>query len=149
MLVARQLFFTTVPILGFKAEAVDCKNTCLLVRAVGDRDETRPLWRHCFQNAQSPIFVVDSSDRERIRGGTAELQKILQKDKLQHAVLLLFVNKQALLNAVAIGEMTVNEVFDLCVTEHGMFRRLVLHKELVCLRDLTGLRGASQRLHWT
>ncbi|XP_009863696.1 PREDICTED: ADP-ribosylation factor 4, partial [Apaloderma vittatum] len=97
---------TTIPTIGFNVETVEYKNICFTVWDVGGQDKIRPLWRHYFQNTQGLIFVVDSNDRERIQEAAAELQKMLQEDELQDAVLLLFANKQDLPNAMAISEMT-------------------------------------------
>uniref|UniRef100_A0ABI7ZT40 ADP-ribosylation factor n=1 Tax=Felis catus TaxID=9685 RepID=A0ABI7ZT40_FELCA len=97
---------TTIPTIGFNVETVEYKNICFTVWDVGGQDKIRPLWRHYFQNTQGLIFVVDSNDRERIQEGAEELQKMLQEDELQDAVLLLFANKQDLPNAMAISEMT-------------------------------------------
>lgn len=44
---------------------------------VGGQDKIRPLWRHYFTNTQGLIFVVDSSDRERIGEAYAELNKMV------------------------------------------------------------------------
>ncbi|XP_070258154.1 ADP-ribosylation factor 4-like [Myotis yumanensis] len=96
---------TTIPTIGFNVETVEYKNICFTVWDVGGQDKIRPLWRHYFQNTQGLIFVVDSNDRERIQERAEELQKMLQEEELQDAVLLLLANKQDLPNAVAISEM--------------------------------------------
>ncbi len=36
---------------------------------VGGQDKLRPLWRHYYENTQGLIFVIDSSDRDRIEDG--------------------------------------------------------------------------------
>ncbi|XP_054018302.1 ADP-ribosylation factor 4 [Melanerpes formicivorus] len=97
---------TTIPTIGFNVETVEYKNICFTVWDVGGQDKIRPLWRHYFQNTQGLIFVVDSNDRERIAEAASVLQKMLEEDELQDAVLLLFANKQDLPNAMAISEMT-------------------------------------------
>ncbi|XP_015416385.1 PREDICTED: ADP-ribosylation factor 4-like [Myotis davidii] len=97
---------TTIPTIGFNVETVEYKNICFTVWDVGGQDKIRPLWGHYFQNTQGLIFVVDSNDRERIQEGAEELQKMLQEDELQDAVLLLFANKHDLPNAMAISAMT-------------------------------------------
>ena len=33
---------------------------------VGGQDKIRQLWKHYYQNTQALIYVVDSSDKERI-----------------------------------------------------------------------------------
>ncbi|XP_021545407.2 ADP-ribosylation factor 4-like [Neomonachus schauinslandi] len=97
---------TTIHTIGFNVETVEYKNICFTVWDAGGQDKIRPLWRHSFQNTQGLIFVIDSNDRERIREGAEELQKMLQEDELRDAVLLLFANKQDLPNAMAISEMS-------------------------------------------
>ncbi|XP_038976433.1 ADP-ribosylation factor 2-like [Phoenix dactylifera] len=66
----------------------------------------RPLWRHCFQNTQGLIFVVDSNDRDRIVEARDELHRMLNEDELRDAVLLVFANKQDLPNAMNAAEIT-------------------------------------------
>jgi len=52
------------------------------------------LWRHYFQGTQGLIFVIDSSDKERIEIAKEELQRMLSEDDLKEAALLVFANKQ-------------------------------------------------------
>jgi GTPase SAR1 family protein len=39
--------------------------------------QIRPLWRHYFNNTQALVFVVDSTDRERVAEARNELHRIL------------------------------------------------------------------------
>merc|ERR1712124_160271 len=57
---------TTIPTIGFNVETVEYRNINFTVWDVGGQDKIRPLWRHYYQNTQAVIFVVDSSDRERL-----------------------------------------------------------------------------------
>uniref|UniRef100_A0A6I8MYJ7 ADP ribosylation factor 1 n=1 Tax=Ornithorhynchus anatinus TaxID=9258 RepID=A0A6I8MYJ7_ORNAN len=52
------------------------------------------------------IFVVDSNDRERVNEAREELTRMLAEDELRDAVLLVFVNKQDLPNAMNAAEIT-------------------------------------------
>ena len=54
----------------------------------------RPLWREYYQNTSVLIFVVDSSDRERISESRDELRKLLAEEELKNCVLLVMA-KQA------------------------------------------------------
>ncbi|XP_039287744.1 ADP-ribosylation factor 4-like [Nilaparvata lugens] len=91
---------TTIPTIGFNVETVEYKNICFTVWDVGGQNKIRPLWRHYFQNTQGLIFVVDSSDRERIDEAAEELQYMMQEYELRDAVLLIFANKQDVPNAM-------------------------------------------------
>ncbi|XP_042785680.1 ADP-ribosylation factor 4 isoform X2 [Panthera tigris] len=124
---------TTIPTIGFNVETVEYKNICFTVWDVGGQDKIRPLWRHYFQNTQGLIFVVDSNDRERIQEGAEELQKMLQEDELQDAVLLLFANKQDLPNAMAISEMT--DKLGLQSLRNRTWTRVATPKLLTCMLD--------------
>merc|ERR1711904_712813 len=56
---------------------------------------------------QGLIFVIDSSDRDRIEDARDELFKMLADEEMANAVLLVLANKQDLPNA-----MSTNEVVD-------------------------------------
>merc|ERR1712124_46382 len=57
---------TTIPTIGFNVETVEYKNIKFTVWDVGGQDKIRKLWRHYYQGTEGLIFVVDSSDRDRI-----------------------------------------------------------------------------------
>ena len=53
----------------------------------------RSLWHHYFENSDAVIFVVDSSDKERLDEAREELDRILLDDQLRNTSLLVFSNK--------------------------------------------------------
>ena len=59
-----------------------------------------------FHNAQGVIFVVDSSDEDRILEARHELSVLLKADELRHAVLLVYANKQDLPAAMSAVDIT-------------------------------------------
>ncbi|RZC37603.1 Arf, G-alpha, Ras and/or Gtr1 RagA domain containing protein [Asbolus verrucosus] len=75
---------------------VEYKNITFTVWDVGGQDKIRRLWRHYFQNTQGIIFVVDSSDRDRIGEAAKELKSLLLESELESAALLVLANKQDL-----------------------------------------------------
>ena len=97
---------TTIPTIGFNVETVEYKNISFTVWDVGGQDKIRPLWRHYYQNTQGLIYVVDSSDAERVSEAQEELHKMLQEDELRDAVVLVFANKQDLPNALSVTDLT-------------------------------------------
>ena len=96
----------SIPTIGFNVETVEFKNIKFNVWDVGGQDKIRVLWRHYYPGTQGLIFVVDSSDRNRINLAKQELHKMLEEEDLRDAVLLVFANKQDL------GVMSVSEVID-------------------------------------
>ncbi|GAA6106910.1 ADP-ribosylation factor 5-like [Tachysurus ichikawai] len=97
---------TTIPTLGFNVEKVDYKNITFTVWDVGGQDVIRRLWRHYYQNTVGLIFVVDSSDRERMEEAALELQNMLEEDELKDAAVLVLANKQDMPDAMPVQEMT-------------------------------------------
>lgn len=66
------------------------------------------------------IFVVDSSDRERVSEARDELQALLKDEELRDAVVLIFANKQDLPGAMDAAEVAHNlGLHD--VRHHGWF----------------------------
>jgi len=96
---------SSVPTIGFNVETVEYKNIKFTVWDVGGQDKIRLLWRHYFQNTQGLIFVVDSSDKERVELAREELQRMLGEEELRDAVLLVFANKQDL-GVMSVAEAT-------------------------------------------
>ncbi|XP_053425850.1 ADP-ribosylation factor 2-like isoform X1 [Nycticebus coucang] len=95
-----------IPTIGFNVETVQYKDISLTVWDVASHCKVRPLWRHYFQETNGVIFVVDSSDRERVGEAQEELLRLLVEDELREAVLLVLANKQDLPNAMKVAEIT-------------------------------------------
>ncbi|KAF2318661.1 hypothetical protein GH714_009658 [Hevea brasiliensis] len=96
---------STIPTIGFNVETVDYKNISFSVWDVGGQEKIRPLWKHYFKNVEGLIFVVDSSDKERISEARNELHRILGDSELRDATLLVFANKQDVLGAMSVDEV--------------------------------------------
>ena len=96
---------TTIPTVGFNVETVSYKNVKFSVWDVGGQDKIRPLWRHYFTGTQALIFVVDSSDRDRIDEARKELHMIVNDREMREVVILVFANKQDLPEAMKPEEL--------------------------------------------
>ena len=97
---------STIPTIGFNVETVYHKNVSFTVWDIGGQDKLRPLWRHYYSNTAAIIYVVDSSDRDRIEDSERELAKMMEEEELREAALLVFANKQDLPNAMTAVEIT-------------------------------------------
>lgn len=103
---------STIPTIGFNVESVKHKNVNLTMWDVGGRDKIRPLMRHYFANTQAFVFVIDSSDRERITDAHKELYTFLNEDELRECSVLIIANKQDLPNAMSVEEIKKGLDFD-------------------------------------
>ena len=97
---------TTIPTIGFNVETVEYKNINFTVWDIGGQNKIRPLWRHYFAGTQGLIFVVDSTDKERLDEVKDELQNVLQDDELRNAKVLVLANKQDLTQALGVSEIS-------------------------------------------
>ncbi len=108
-------------------ETVEYKNVTFYSWEVGNREKIRVLLQHYYENTDGIIFVVDSTDRERIddsndyeNSAKEELHYMLEQvftlvtviwncfilqDELRGAAVLVFANKQDLPNAMSVSEM--------------------------------------------
>ena len=73
---------------------------------VGGADKLRVLWKHYFQNTDGLIYVIDSTDIDRIDESSEELIKLLKEEELKDCPILIFANKQDLNDALSPGEIT-------------------------------------------
>lgn len=85
---------TTIPTIGFNVETVQYKNIKFQVWDLGGQTSIRPYWRCYYADTKAVVYVVDSSDRERLSINKAELLAMLEEEELVDAKLLVFANKQ-------------------------------------------------------
>ena len=71
---------------------------------MGGQTSIRPYWRCYYANTAAVIFVVDSTDIERLNTASEELAAMLNEDELRDAGLLVFANKQDQPGAKGAGE---------------------------------------------
>eukprot|EP00736_Rhodelphis_marinus_P010213 Rmarinus@m.3781 len=98
----------TIPTIGFNVESVQYKNVNLTVWDIGGQDRIRSLWRHYFANMSAVIFVVDSSDRSRMKEARDELHGALSNFELRDVPVMVFANKQDLPGAMNASEMAAD-----------------------------------------
>jgi ADP-ribosylation factor-like protein 3 len=64
-----------------------------------------PYWRNYFDSSDGLIYVIDSTDRRRLEETGCELALLLEEEKLAGVPLLVFANKQDLINALPANEI--------------------------------------------
>lgn len=97
---------STIPTIGFNVETVNYKNIKFQVWDLGGQTSIRPYWRCYFPNTQAVIYVVDSSDTDRIATSKQEFHAILEEEELKEAAVLVFANKQDLPGALSDAQVT-------------------------------------------
>jgi GTPase SAR1 family protein len=96
---------TTIPKIRFHVGMIEYKRFKLNVWDLGGQECIRALCGHYFYNQQGLVFVVDSNEIGRVDENRDELYKLLEEDELRDAILLIYANKQDLLNAIKPQEL--------------------------------------------
>ena len=73
---------------------------------MGGQTSIRPYWRCYYANTAAVVFVIDSTDIERLNTAAEELSAMLNEDELRDANLLVFANKQDQPGAKGAGEIS-------------------------------------------
>jgi len=97
---------TTIPTIGFNVETVKYGQLTFDVWDLGGQTSIRPYWRSYYANTAAVVFVVDSTDIERLEIAADELRSMLNEDELRDAALLVFANKQDQPGAQGAGEIS-------------------------------------------
>ena len=95
-----------IPTVGFNVETVTYKNISFQCWDIGGQTILRDLWRHYYNGTNGIIFIVDSSDRERIDIARDTLHMMLQEEELKGASLLVYANKQDQAGCMSCPEIT-------------------------------------------
>ncbi|XP_065914793.1 uncharacterized protein [Dysidea avara] len=99
-------FVTKMPTFGFNPDIVEYKGVNFVTWDVKGGSEVRTLWRHYTANCDGIIFVVDSTDRDRVSECHDELHQLLEDENLKDtAPLLVFANKQDVSTAMNANEI--------------------------------------------
>jgi len=97
---------STIPTIGFNVETLTYKNIKFQVWDLGGQTSIRPYWRCYYPNTQAVIYVVDSSDPERVGTSRQEFHAILEEEELAEAAVLVFANKQDVPGALSELQIT-------------------------------------------
>ncbi|XP_064617937.1 ADP-ribosylation factor 1-like [Liolophura sinensis] len=92
----------TVPTVGFNVETVTvCDNVTFTVWDVGGQEKLRRLWTMYFKGSDGIIFVVDSSDKDRLPASREELKHMCKSQELKGVPLMVIANKQDVKGALS------------------------------------------------
>ncbi|SCV70581.1 BQ2448_3343 [Microbotryum intermedium] len=93
------------PTLGFNIRTLVHVGYTLNLWDIGGQSSLRPYWRNYFEVTDAVIWVVDSSDRERMADCRDELHELLREERLAGASLLVLANKQDISGALTSQEI--------------------------------------------
>jgi len=95
-----------MPTQGFNIKTLARDNFKLNVWDIGGQKSIRPYWRNYFDQTDALVYVIDSADKRRMPETGVELGQLLDEEKLDGIPLLVFANKQDLMNALPASEIS-------------------------------------------
>merc|ERR1711953_1409286 len=95
-----------MPTQGFNIKSLVHEGFKLNVWDIGGQKTIRPYWSNYFESSDALVYVIDSSDARRLEESGTELKELLAEDKLGGIPLLVFANKQDLLQATPADEIS-------------------------------------------
>ncbi|QIW96238.1 hypothetical protein AMS68_001756 [Peltaster fructicola] len=81
------------PTLGFIIKTIEYGEYKLNIWDVGGQKTLRTYWKNYFEKTDTLVWVVDATDRERLKDCRDELKGLLVQERLMGASLLVLKNK--------------------------------------------------------
>ncbi|XP_022359703.1 ADP-ribosylation factor-like protein 14 [Enhydra lutris kenyoni] len=98
---------TTVPTVGFNVEMIELeKSFSLTVWDVGGQEKMRTVWEYYSENTDGLMYVVDSTDKQRLEDSRRELKHILKNEHIKNVPVVLLANKQDMPGALTAEDIT-------------------------------------------
>ena len=83
----------TIPTVGFNVETFQYKNIEFNAWDVGGQMKLRSMWSYYFDNVDALVYVIDSSDIDRLQENAETLHSLLNDQTLKNASVLVYANK--------------------------------------------------------
>ncbi|KAJ0065610.1 hypothetical protein NL108_013744 [Boleophthalmus pectinirostris] len=97
----------TSPTIGFNVGTLDLdKKNSLTLWDVGGQASLRRNWKQYLDDVQALVFVVDSTDKDRLPEAAKALRRILSEDKVDGLPLMVLANKKDMPNSMTIREIS-------------------------------------------
>jgi len=93
------------PTQGFNIKSVQQEGFKLNVWDIGGQKHIRPYWKNYYQNTDAIVYMIDSADNRRTDEAADELSSLLDEEELAGVPVLVYANKQDLLNAMTAAQV--------------------------------------------
>uniref|UniRef100_A0A6B2LLW4 Uncharacterized protein n=1 Tax=Arcella intermedia TaxID=1963864 RepID=A0A6B2LLW4_9EUKA len=98
--------YVTKPTVGSNVEEILYKNCKFVMWDIGGQENLRLSWPTYYNDTSVVIYVIDSTDRDRMALSKAEMYKMLEHDRLKTCKLLILANKNDLKGAMTQAEVS-------------------------------------------
>ncbi|XP_067100562.1 ADP-ribosylation factor-like protein 4D [Osmerus mordax] len=139
-------FVKTIPTKGFNTEKIKVavggsRAISFQVWDVGGQEKLRPLWKSYTRRTDGMVFVVDSTEVERMEEAKVELHKITRTSENHGVPVLVLANKQDLDSALSVGEV------EKVLSVHELNGSTLRHVQCCSAVDGQGLQTGLEKLY--
>ena len=127
------------PTIGFNLEEISMKNVNVKAWDLSGQEKMRSVWKHYYTSVKGVIFVLDSSNIDRIPEARDELHAVLAEQELMHVPILILANKQDL--PESLSYQALREQLALCGEDE---KRAIKIQEASALLD----KGLMEGFEW-
>eukprot|EP00997_Jenningsia_sp_PLL12_P008040 NODE_4757_length_629_cov_112.275862_g4093_i0.p1 GENE.NODE_4757_length_629_cov_112.275862_g4093_i0~~NODE_4757_length_629_cov_112.275862_g4093_i0.p1 ORF type:complete len:194 (+),score=6.55 NODE_4757_length_629_cov_112.275862_g4093_i0:22-582(+) len=99
-------FLQVAPTTAFNVETVEHNNVKFQVWDLAGQKGIRPFWRSYYTDSQAVIFVIDSTDQDKMDTVKEEFLKLMEEDELSGIPVMVLANKQDLPDACNEAEIS-------------------------------------------
>ena len=96
---------SVTPTQGFNIKSITSDGFKLNVWDIGGQKSIRPYWRNYYNSTDAIIYVIDAADRRRMEETGIELQQLLDEELLVGIPIVIYANKQDLINSLSPAEI--------------------------------------------
>ena len=93
------------PTVGFNIKTITTRGFKVNIWDVGGQKSIRSFWRNYFDTTDGLVWVVDSTDRQRLCDCKKELSTLLVEERLRRSSLLILANKQDCPSAMSVDDI--------------------------------------------
>ena len=93
------------PTIGLNISTVEISRCMVLFWDVSGQIKMRTIWQHYYADANGLIFVIDSTDMDRLEEARLALESVLEHPHIRKIPLLVLVNKQDLPGALSAADL--------------------------------------------
>ncbi|KAA3677913.1 ADP-ribosylation factor 1 [Paragonimus westermani] len=115
-----QTAIVTIPTVGLNVEEVKLPKTRITFLAwdIGGQDKLRILWSRFYEGTKGLVFIVDSSDVQRLDLACKQLETVINDPVMKDIPVLVLANKQDLPTAVNVLDLE-KRLKLICLQEDG------------------------------
>ncbi|XP_060540316.1 ADP-ribosylation factor-related protein 1 isoform X2 [Pantherophis guttatus] len=102
---------------GLNIGTIDVGKSRLMFWDLGGQDELQSLWDKYYAESHGVIYIIDSTDEERLSESKRAFEKMITNEVLEGVPLLVLANKQDIENCLSIPD--IKTAFSDCINKIG------------------------------